>query len=117
MGTTMGEIRVIEKLNYKWIKEGEKNVKAFPVHKALPINIPSIIALEYGLLGEVRMFTTACTADSAIDYAYDLIQSEKNELVLAGGSDAMSWISFSGFNKVMATAPEKCQPFDRPAKV
>src|SRR5262245_66578600 len=33
--------------------------------------------------------------------------------MLAGGSDAFSRITFTGFSQLGAVAPERCQPFDR----
>jgi 3-oxoacyl-[acyl-carrier-protein] synthase II len=34
-------------------------------------------------------------------------------VVLAGGADAFSRITFTGFSRLGAIAPERCQPFDR----
>jgi len=34
-------------------------------------------------------------------------------MVIAGGSDAFSYLAFTGFNQLGAVAPQKCQPFDK----
>lgn len=36
--------------------------------------------------------------------------------MMAGGADPFSRIAFTGFNRLFAVAPEKCQPFDRNRK-
>ncbi len=38
------------------------------------------------------------------------------DIILAGGSDPFSRISFTGFNQFSAVAPERCQPFDKNRK-
>ncbi|MFC1501047.1 beta-ketoacyl-[acyl-carrier-protein] synthase family protein [Elusimicrobiota bacterium] len=117
MGTTMGEIQSMEKLDQEWIKSGESEINNFSVYQTFAYNISSSIALEFNLSGENRIYTTACSSGNyAIAYGCDLLKSGKTDLVFAGGSDAMSWISFTGFNKVNAAAPEKCQPFDKNRK-
>jgi 3-oxoacyl-[acyl-carrier-protein] synthase II len=37
-------------------------------------------------------------------------------LTLAGGADPLSRLAFTGFNRLYAMAPEKCQPFDKNRK-
>src|SRR3989338_2818493 len=60
------------------------------------------------------MLPTACAAGNyAISYATDLILAGKCAIAVAGGVDPLSRIAFSGFNRILAVAPEKCQPFDR----
>jgi len=75
------------------------------------------ISREFCLRGPSMMFSTACAAGNyAIGYGYDLIRRGKTDLVLAGGSDALSKVAFTGFNQFKAVAPEKCQPFDKNRK-
>lgn len=117
VGTTMGEIQLIETMNRTWIKFGEKEVNNFPIYQSSTNNIPSNVALEFKLRGRNRIFTTACASGNyAIGYGYDLLQLGEADMVIAGGADTFSWIAFTGFNKVGATAPEKCQPFDKDRK-
>ena len=40
----------------------------------------------------------------------------KADVMIAGGVDAFSKIAFTGFNRLLAMAPEKCQPFDKNRK-
>ena len=117
LGTTMGEIQSVERADHAWIKSGQKEVENLALYQSPLNNIPSAVAMEFKLKGRNRIFTTACAAGNyAIGYGYDLLQFNESDIVLAGGSDSFSWIAFTGFNKVSATAPEKCQPFDKNRK-
>lgn len=60
------------------------------------------------------MIPTACSAGNyAISYAADLLRSGKADVMVAGGADPFSRIAFTGFSRLFALAPEKCQPFDK----
>jgi 3-oxoacyl-[acyl-carrier-protein] synthase II len=75
------------------------------------------VALELKVRGPNLIFTTACAAGNyAIGYGFDLIKLGKADVVIAGGSDAFSYLAFTGFNQVRVVAPEKCQPFDKNRK-
>jgi 3-oxoacyl-[acyl-carrier-protein] synthase II len=59
------------------------------------------------------MIPTACAAGNyAIGYGYDLIQLGKADMVISGGADPFSGIAFTGFNRLLATTPDVCRPFD-----
>lgn len=117
LGTTMGESYVLEILNRSWIKEGISNIDshAIPLYPANTLS--TRVAMEFDLRGRNRMIPTACAAGNyAIGYSYDLIKTGKADLMLAGGVDAFSKIAFTGFSRLAAVAPEKCQPFDKNRK-
>ncbi|MEW6008889.1 MAG: beta-ketoacyl-[acyl-carrier-protein] synthase family protein [Candidatus Omnitrophota bacterium] len=117
VGTTGGESQEIEEMDAVWVKKGHENVDKWSVAQYPVNNISSNLAIELKSNGINRIFTTACAAGNyAIGYGYDLLQLDKADIVLAGGSDAFSYLSFTGFNQVGAVAPEKCQPFDKNRK-
>ncbi|MCK5493527.1 MAG: beta-ketoacyl-[acyl-carrier-protein] synthase family protein [Candidatus Omnitrophica bacterium] len=117
VGTTMGEIQVVEKIDHGWIEFGDNFIEKSPVFRSPVYNISANIAIELELKSKNIMFTTACSSGNyAIGYCFELIQSGDMEIALAGGSDAFSWIAFTGFNKVGVTAPDTCQPFDKNRK-
>ncbi len=115
IGITSGSIQVIEHIDDKLIKNEtiEKDlICQLPVHST-----PGVIAKEFNLNGPNFIFSTACAAGNyAIGYGVDLINFGRTDIVLAGGSDPFSRISFTGFNQFSAVAPEKCQPFDKNRK-
>jgi 3-oxoacyl-[acyl-carrier-protein] synthase II len=73
--------------------------------------------MELGFSGETMMIPTACAAGNyAIAHASDLLRAGKADLMLAGGADSYSRITYTGFARLGAIAPEVCQPFDRNRK-
>ncbi len=117
IGTTMAESQLFEKVNQSWVQGGMEAVDPELICR-LPANVLGAnVAIEFGLKGANFVIPTACAAGNyAIGYAYDLIRTGREELMLAGGVDAFSKIAFTGFNRLLAVAPEICQPFDKNRK-
>ncbi|MBL7151813.1 MAG: beta-ketoacyl-[acyl-carrier-protein] synthase family protein [Candidatus Omnitrophica bacterium] len=117
MGTTMAESQIFQEVNENWVKKGEGAINPDLICR-LPANVLSCnVAIEFGLKGPNYVISTACAAGNyAIGYAYDLVRTKKADMMLAGGADAFSRIAFTGFNRLLAVAPELCQPFDKDRK-
>jgi 3-oxoacyl-[acyl-carrier-protein] synthase II len=117
MGTTSGEPREVERLDDRLIagepeRVGPEFLSRYPCH-----NITEHVACELGLLGPSIMIPTACAAGNyAIAHAFDSLRLGRVELMLAGGADCFSRITYTGFARLGAIAPERCQPFDRDRK-
>ncbi len=117
IGTTGGEAQEIEKMDATWVEKGKDAVDRWSIIQYPVSNISSNVAMELKVKGVNRVFTTACAAGNyAIGYGFDLIQLGKADTVIAGGSDAFSYISFTGFSQLSAMAQEECQPFDKNRK-
>ncbi len=72
------------------------------------------VAERFGFSGPKFTVTTACSSSAtAIGYGADLIRSGKSKAVLCGGSEALSELTFGGFNSLKSTDPSPCRPFDR----
>jgi 3-oxoacyl-[acyl-carrier-protein] synthase II len=114
MGTTSGEPLFIEQ--YNDIRQGP-GLAALPpdLPPKYPCHvIPSHVAAEFRAQGPCLMIPTACAAGNyAIGYGFDLIRTGRVDLVLAGGADAFSRITYTGFARLGAIAPVRCQPFDK----
>ena len=117
MGTTSGEPLFVERYN-DLRKEGGLEAVPGEILPRYPCQvIPSHIAIELDLHGPCLMIPTACAAGNyAIGYGFDLIRSGRADLMLAGGADAFSRITYMGFARLGAIAPERCQPFDKNRK-
>ncbi|HEV8129725.1 MAG TPA: beta-ketoacyl-[acyl-carrier-protein] synthase family protein [Acidobacteriota bacterium] len=117
MGTTSGEPLFVEQ--YNDIRKAQ-GLEAIPgeIMPKYPCNvIPTNIAIEFELHGPCLMIPTACAAGNyAIGYGYDVIRAGRADLMLAGGADAFSRITYMGFARLGAIAPERCQPFDKNRK-
>jgi len=117
MGTTSGEPYFVERYNDIRKAQGLEAIPAdiFPKY---PSNvIPTNVAIEFDLHGPSLMIPTACAAGNyAIGYAFDLLRAGRVDVMLAGGADAFSLITYMGFARLGAIARERCQPFDRNRK-
>ena len=72
------------------------------------------IAERFGFSGPKLTVTTACSSSAtSIGYGADLIRKGKCKATLCGGSEALSELTFGGFNSLKAMDPNPCKPFDR----
>jgi 3-oxoacyl-[acyl-carrier-protein] synthase II len=114
VGTTSGEPQMVEQFNDHYVGQSLQRVGAefatrYPCHV-----IAAHVASEFRCGGVNLVIPAACAAGNyAIAHAYDVLRARRAELMLAGGSDAFSRITFTGFSQLGAIAPERCQPFDR----
>jgi 3-oxoacyl-[acyl-carrier-protein] synthase II len=61
----------------------------------------------------VLTLPAACAAGNyAIGFAADLIRGGRADVVVTGAAELIQELQFSGFVRLAAMAPEKCQPFD-----
>jgi 3-oxoacyl-[acyl-carrier-protein] synthase II len=117
MGTTSGEPREVERFDDRFLageldQVGAEFISRYPCHM-----IAAHVARELGFAGANIMIPTACAAGNyAIAHAVDVLRAGRADLMLAGGADAFSRITYTGFHRLGAIAPERCQPFDRNRK-
>ena len=72
------------------------------------------IASQLGLMGPKTTFMTACSSGAtAIGFARDLIQTNRAPVVICGGTEPLSRITYAAFNALQAVDPEYCKPFDK----
>jgi 3-oxoacyl-[acyl-carrier-protein] synthase II len=115
MGTTMGEPQILEQAVKIKYKTGDAQQIPSGLPRQYPCgSIPANVARSVGARGPHIIIPTACAAGNyAIGYAYDLILLNKADVVISGGSDPFSGIAFTGFNRLLATTPDVCRPFDK----
>lgn len=114
MGTTSGEPREVERFNDRFVAGdlaglGPELATAYPC-----AGIPARVAADLGFAGPNLMVPNACAAGNfAAAHAMDALRRGEADLMLAGGADSFSRITYTGFARLGAIAPERCQPFDR----
>lgn len=115
MGTTMGEPQILEQCIRGKYDGGSIDAIPAGLPRQYPCGvIPTNVARYFGARGPLTMIPTACAAGNyALGYAADLIRLGKASCILTGGSDPFSRIAFTGFNRLLATAAEKCRPFSK----
>jgi len=117
IGTTMGSIQTVEKIDEMIVAEKKHEISENLTRQVPTHSTPSVIAETFSLHGPNLMFSTACAAGNyAIGYGFDLIRLGRADMLLAGGAEPLSKVAFTGFNQFSAVAPEKCQPFDKSRK-
>ena len=73
-----------------------------------------VIASRFGFGGLRSCVVAACSSSTiAISQAADAIRLGRLDAALAGGTDAIARLTFSGFNALKLMDPAPCRPFDR----
>ncbi len=71
------------------------------------------IAEHFGIFDECTTISTACSsAANAIALGALMLKEGKTDIVVAGGTEALSLFHLNGFNSLMILDHEQCRPFD-----
>jgi 3-oxoacyl-[acyl-carrier-protein] synthase II len=71
------------------------------------------VAERYSLQGPRFTITTACSSSAtAIAYAAELIRGGMADVMVCGGGEALSELTFGGFCSLQVMDPLPCRPFD-----
>jgi 3-oxoacyl-[acyl-carrier-protein] synthase II len=93
-----------------------KNTKSRP-SLLLPVGhctLTDLIASRYRLTGFRATISTACSSSAtSIGYGFDLIRSGRQDIVVTGGSESLSELTFAGFNSLRVMDLGYCRPFDK----
>lgn len=113
LGTTMGEADVLGDIDRTWIARGLSAVRRAHLPKYGSTLLPIHLARAFGTEGSVITLPAACAAGNyAIGYGADLIRQGRADVVLAGATEILQELQYSGFARLAAMATERCQPFD-----
>ncbi|HWW88601.1 MAG TPA: beta-ketoacyl-[acyl-carrier-protein] synthase family protein [Vicinamibacterales bacterium] len=113
IGTTMGEAEILGELERDWIVGGAQAVRRADIPRYGSTLLPIHVARAVGAQGMVLALPAACAAGNyALGFAADLIRSGRADVAVAGAAELIQELQFSGFVRLAAMAPEKCQPFD-----
>ena len=108
LGTTSGEPTLIERFDDREVggaREaiGPEFIQQYPCHV-----IAAHVASELGFAGPNLVIPTACAAGNyALANAFDNLRAGRAEVMLAGGSDCFSRITYTGFARLGAIAPAR----------
>jgi 3-oxoacyl-[acyl-carrier-protein] synthase II len=111
-GTSTGGLLEGEDYYFRRMVRGRRRAPASRVLQQ-PTSGPSdAVANAFKLGGGVISNATACaSAGAAIGMAADYLRSHHADVAVAGGSDALCRLTYSGFNVLQAVDPEPCTPF------
>jgi 3-oxoacyl-[acyl-carrier-protein] synthase-1 len=75
--------------------------------------VTELVADELGIKNYISTISTACSSSAnAIMYGARLIKNNILDVVIAGGTDALTRFTLNGFNTLMILDNQYCQPFD-----
>ncbi|HEX8411502.1 MAG TPA: beta-ketoacyl-[acyl-carrier-protein] synthase family protein [Thermoanaerobaculia bacterium] len=111
-GTSTGGLLEGEDYYFRRLIRGRRRTAASRVLQQ-PTSGPSdAVARYFKLGGGVVSNATACaSAGAAIGMAADYLRSGHADVAIAGGSDALCRLTYSGFNVLQAVDPQPCSPF------
>jgi 3-oxoacyl-[acyl-carrier-protein] synthase II len=96
------------------LTRGIEHARPSQVWNHFPSTPVDLIAERFGFEGLRSCVAAACSSGTiAIGQAADAIRHGRIDAALAGGTDALARLTFSGFNALRLMDPEPCRPFDR----
>jgi 3-oxoacyl-[acyl-carrier-protein] synthase II len=112
-GTSTGGLLEGEDFYFARLVRGRNRARASRVLQQ-PTSGPSdAVARALNLGGGVLSNATACASGgAAIGMAADLLRARQADAAIAGGSDALCRLTYSGFNVLQAVDDRPCTPFD-----
>lgn len=107
-----GNHSLIKYLNQRWIEN------PVDIDHALLFNtsatVAGNVAKSLGIAGPVITISTACSSGTtSMGYAMDLLMNHETDVMIAGGADLISELSFSGFNNLQAICEDLPRPFSK----
>jgi 3-oxoacyl-(acyl-carrier-protein) synthase len=109
-GTTVGGMDMTERHFEEMVERGEK-VELLLQHDGG--SCTERIARHFGIFSESATISTACSsAANALILGANLLKSGQADIVVAGGTEALTRFHLNGFNSLMILDHERCRPFD-----
>jgi 3-oxoacyl-[acyl-carrier-protein] synthase II len=107
--------------NEEWFTEsrrvGMRHAPPAKIFNHFPSTPSDVLASHVGFEGAKASVLSACSSSTiAIGYAADAIADGRLDAALAGASDVLCRLTFSGFNALRLVDTESCRPFCRTRK-
>ena len=114
-GTSVGGMDISEAEYKKYLDTGDHDINQYRHHSSGTSS--EQIAQELGITGFVNTISTACSsAANSIMMGARMIQQDKLDRVIVGGTDSLSLFTISGFKSLMIFDEDWCKPFDESRK-
>lgn len=109
-GTTVAGMDVTESI-YSSMKTSDQHISLIKRHDCG--SCTQDMAEICGINAELCTISTACSAAlNAIMVGAEMLKNDEADIVIAGGSEALSKFHLNGFNTLMILDNEQCKPFD-----
>lgn len=111
LGCSVGGSFDSERFLTTLLKRGKMRARPTRFHEC--VSVVDLIADEFGLFGPSIAVATACSSGAlAIATAAEFIQSGEADVMLAGGADSLSRMTWGGFQSLLLVDAAGCRPFD-----
>ena len=111
IGTTVGCALNCDDF-YRIYKDGD-DPELDVIKRFLRSNPAAVIARQLKLDGPTQTVVNACSSGTdAIGIGAGWLRSGACDIVIAGGADELSRVTYAGFSSLMITDTEPCKPFD-----
>lgn len=109
-GTTVAGMDITERF-FRDLQESDEHLDCLRYHSAG--SSTRLIADYFGIFDEYTTISTACSsAANALILGANLLKAGQADIVVAGGTEALSVFHLNGFNSLMILDHEQCRPFD-----
>ena len=109
-GTTVAGMDITESL-FKQLERSDEALQCLKYHSAG--NSTRMIAEYFNIFAEYTTISTACSsAANALMLGARMLADREADMVIAGGTEALSVFHLNGFNSLMILDHEPCRPFD-----
>ena len=109
-GTTVAGMDITERY-FSEMQQSDDHLACLKTHNAGADT--QVIADYFGLFREYTTISTACSsAANALILGANLLKAGEADIVVAGGSEALSVFHLNGFNSLMILDQQQCRPFD-----
>jgi len=113
LGAGTGDLVRNESYYFTMRREGMDRARPTWIHNHFSSTPVDVIATHFGFEGIRSCLMAACSSSTiAIGQAVDAIRLGRVDAALAGGTDALSRLTFAGFNALRLMDPQPCRPFD-----
>ena len=111
LGCSVGGSYDSERFLTTFLKRGTMRARPTRFHEC--VSVVDLVADEFGLFGPSLAVATACSSGAlAIATAAEMIQANEADVMLAGGADSLSRMTWGGFHSLLLVDAAGCRPFD-----
>lgn len=111
LGGSVGGSFDSERFLIRLMKEGKFRPRPTRFHECN--STADLIADSFGLYGPAMTISTACSSSAlAIGAAAEMIQAGEADIVITGGADSISRMTWGGFHALLLVDSHGCRPFD-----
>ena len=113
-GAGTGDLLRNEDFYHTWIASGVERCKPSDAWNHFLSTPVDAVAARFGFEGPRGCIVAACASSTiAIGRGVEAIRHGRADVVLAGGTDALARLTFTGFNLLRLMDSEPCRPFAR----